>query len=617
MDHAIHQQACNTILFYKTPLLGCSGVFCYNHLMSTDISKTPQFDAFLDMIFETLVPHTRTCKWKGLHEHCQGDFEIVDEDIEFLKMLRVPPPNFCPRCRFIKRNSFYSWVRFFKRPCNAPHHNESVISSVPPLCPFKTVDMDYYVDVFDPIEFGFKPDLQKSIREQFWQLRNAVPCPCLSNRDPSNVNCDYSTGGRDMKNGYYISGCFRSENVWYSSAINNSQDIMDSNFSHSCEQGYGLVRSERVKMSYYTYYAEDCIDCWFLYDCRNCQDCVGGVNLRNKRYVWFGQQLDREEFMKRKKEYLAMPKRSTILQFEKDFWDMVKVEPFRAERSSMSSNYDGVMIRESDDVHSSIATYKAKHVRHCSNVLQHHDSMDVSISGGHSHHLYDTTNVGSQSSDTKFSAQTKFVLGSEFCLSCKHIEYCFMCIGIENKQYCIFNIPYEPEEYWKIVDGLKCKLLQEENYEDGITISYSLQAYNVSVAASVYPLSKEAIEKLGAYYQPETESNVGNLEVVSADDLPETIAEVSDDILTKAIACKTTGRPFKIIATELEFYRRRNLPLPTEHPQIRIDGRTKIGDVLRPYPTHCNNCKKAIDAIIPADRGFNFYCDKCFIQAVE
>ena len=582
-----------------------------------ETSKTPKFDALLDKIFETLVPHTRTCKWKGVHQYCEGDFNIEAEDIEFLKMLRVPPPNFCPTCRNIKRNSFYSWVRFFKRPCNAPDHSELIISSVPINCPYKAVDMDYYVNIFDPLLYGIEPNTTSSIRDQFLQFRHIVPAPCLSNRDPSNINSDYSTGGRDLKNGYYVSGCFRSENVWYSSAINNSQDVMDSTFSHSCDRVYNVVRSERVKTSSYTYFAEDCIDCMFLYDCRNCQDCTGAVNERNKRYIWFGEQLDRNEYMKRKNEFTKPLKRSQLEKFIEKFWDLVKSQPFRATRNTMSDDVDGVMIRESTDIKKSTQVYRSKHARHCSNLLQHHDSMDVSISGGHSHHLYDTTNVGSQAAQVKFSAQTKFALESEFCLSCKHIEYCFMCIGVENKKYCIFNRPYEPSEYWTVVDELKTKMLQDGEYADGLTCEYSLQAYNVTVSSWSYPLPQDAIKKIGGYFQEEVESNAGSLEVISVDSLPDTIEEVTDDILTKAIACKKTGRPFRIVTTELEFYRRRGIPLPTIHPQIRIDGRIKFSDFLKSYLATCHNCKKAIDSIVPESEGFNLYCDACYIKAVE
>jgi len=50
------------------------------------ISKTPKFDSAIEKILEALVPHTRVCKWKELHQHCEGEFNIEAEDINFLKM---------------------------------------------------------------------------------------------------------------------------------------------------------------------------------------------------------------------------------------------------------------------------------------------------------------------------------------------------------------------------------------------------------------------------------------------------------------------------------------------------------------------------------------------------
>ena len=56
------------------------------------ISKTPNFDKALDEILEKLVPHTCECIQHNLSKYCEGTFEITDQDIEFYKILRVPPP---------------------------------------------------------------------------------------------------------------------------------------------------------------------------------------------------------------------------------------------------------------------------------------------------------------------------------------------------------------------------------------------------------------------------------------------------------------------------------------------------------------------------------------------
>ncbi len=87
---------------------------CLNCLMS----KTPRFDAALDTIFETLVPHERVCR------SCSVTFQIEEGDIEFLKKLRVPPPTLCPRCRLQRRLSYRANMKpvFYKKPCAAAGH---------------------------------------------------------------------------------------------------------------------------------------------------------------------------------------------------------------------------------------------------------------------------------------------------------------------------------------------------------------------------------------------------------------------------------------------------------------------------------------------------------------
>ena len=51
--------------------------------------------------------------------------------------------------------------------------------------------------------------------------------------------------------------------------------------------------------------------------------------------------------------------------------------------------------------------------------------------------------------------------------------------------------------------------------------------------------------------------------------LPEDISKIPDDILSWALTCEVTGKPFRIISQELEFYRKHNLPIPKKHPDVR------------------------------------------------
>jgi len=77
-------------------------------------SNTSKFSQKLKEILDNLEPHIRECEWKDKHSHCENKFKITKEDIEFLNLLKVPPPNFCPTCRRMRRLVFMGSNRFFK-----------------------------------------------------------------------------------------------------------------------------------------------------------------------------------------------------------------------------------------------------------------------------------------------------------------------------------------------------------------------------------------------------------------------------------------------------------------------------------------------------------------------
>ena len=235
------------------------------------INKTPKFDSAIEKITEALLPHTRTCKWKGMHKHCEGEFNIEEADIKFLKMFKVPPPNFCPTCRRMRRMTNMNFSRLFKRECDVPGHNEMMISILPEECPFPVYDYKYFIDdSFDAFLFGIKHKEGDSPMKNLFSLRKKFPMPSFLNRDPSSVNSDYSNGGRNLKNGYYVMACYTVENAWYSNFLEKSRNIMDSFVVVDSESIYSGVFCNRLYKSFYMYFSNDCTDSMFLFDCRNC-----------------------------------------------------------------------------------------------------------------------------------------------------------------------------------------------------------------------------------------------------------------------------------------------------------------------------------------------------------
>jgi hypothetical protein len=579
-------------------------------------SKTPQFDKVLDEILKELVPHARKCKWQGVHSYCEGEFKIEEGDIEFLKLLRVPAPNFCPTCRRIRRLSHFTRAQLFKRKCDAPNHDEIMISIFPSECPFQVYDYEYFIgDEFDPFYFGKDYKINTSALNLLFELRKEFPIPSFLNRDPSSINSEYSNGGRNLKNGYYVMACYEAENTWYSNLIHKSSNIMDSHNVTNSEFVYEGFYSDHLYKSFFIYYSSNCTDSIFLFDCRNCSNCFGCVNLRNKKYCVFNKQYSKDEYEEFLNSFSPIS-RDHISYYKEKFWNLVKELPINASRNIVVENVLGVNLRNSKNLYDVIDAHNSENVRHAENTLTHRDSMDVALSGGGSSLLYMSTNIGSHSTRIKFSISSKFCTDCEFIFNCKNLNNCFMCFGLQNKSYCILNKQYSKDEYFKIVDEIKYYMLNNMEYSDGPGLEFSAVPYNFSTAFISFPLDNEEIKSIGGYLAKEPEINVGNLEILSTDKIPQTIEQTTNDILNNAIICEKTNRPFRIIDSELEFYRRMNLPLPSIHPVFRMEQRARLTPSGKKYEAICNKCSKNIETVFNPEDKFNLYCDDCYKKEI-
>ncbi|MBP6911845.1 MAG: hypothetical protein KBB88_01420 [Candidatus Pacebacteria bacterium] len=574
-------------------------------------SKTPQFDALLQPILEALVPHTRECAWKDKHPYCEKEFSIEEEDIEFLRMFKVPAPHFCPTCRRIRRLPHMGMVQLFKRKCDVPEHDETMISLFSEECPFPVYDYKYFIgDEFDPMTFGVPYNPQSDHLDTLWKLRKSFPMPSFLNKDVASINSEYSNGGRDTKNAYYCSGCFSCEDMWYTNFANKSKAVMDSRTIRDSDHVYGSLQSDHLYQCSFVYFSSNCTESMLLFDCRNCTDCFGCVNLRNKKYCVFNEQYTKEEYESFIRNLYPL-RRSALEKYEVKFWKFVKELPMNASHNVGSENVSGVGIVNSKDLFDVIDAVKAQNVRHADSPLTHHDSIDFLFSGG-SHHIYGTINIGSQSSWVKFSVSSKFCTDSEYIFNSKNLSNCFMCFGLQNKSYCILNRQYEKEEYFRIVDEIKSHLVLRGEYGDGLGIEYCAQGYNTSLAQISYPLDDETIHAIGGYVTVDPEINLEGIEVLSKEEVPETIEEVDDGIVVKAILCNETKRPFKIIPSELAFYRKMRLPLPTVHPQVRMIEMMRMVPTARMYSTDCAKCQKKIHSIFNPEERYNLYCETCY-----
>lgn len=138
---------------------------------------------------------------------------------------------------------------------------------------------------------------------------------------------------------------------------------------------------------------------------------------------------------------------------------------------------------------------------------------------------------------------------------------CFGCIGLRGKKFCILNKQYSEEEYKKLTAGIIERMKKAVEWGHFFPPSLSPFGYNESLAQDYFPLTKEQALTLGFNWNDRTPGTFGK-GTLDAKDIPDAIADVSDDIFQKVLTCEKCQRNFKIVKQEFEFYKKLHIPIP-------------------------------------------------------
>lgn len=579
-------------------------------------TKTPDFDKAINAILDKLEPHQRKCR------QCRKDFKVYREDIAFYRKMMVPPPTLCPDCRMQRRMGFYNNVlKFYKKECSV-HPGEKVISTFYPESPYKIFDSEYWWSInWGGEEYGRDYDSSKLFFEQFRDLNLTVPHSAITHYWKGVVNSPYTIAIINAKNCYLSALANYIENVHYSYWAIYSKDCLDSlNFAR-CENCYELTN---CSFCYDCQFCEDCDNCigsLFLRDCKNCFNCFACVNLRHKSYCFFNEQLTKEEYERKIKE-INLGDREVLEEYGKKFREFAKKSLRRnlfVDRKN--TNCFGDLLEQAKNCYLVFrGDYGVENLRYCAdvsfNIKDSMDLWDVAPNVNLSYELVECFN----SSLVKFSYFIRDGLNLEYCLECFNCRNCFGCIGLRHKQFHIFNKPYLEDDYWQKLNEIKIKMLENNEYGEFFPLSMSLYPYNNSYAVVEFPLNKEQVLKNGWqwYDEPHIPPDLLGLAVIEPRDLPVDIKEVKDDILDKAVVCRITGKPFRIIKPELDFYRKHNLPIPTKHPFQRMLERFRKRNPLKLWKAVCAKCGNEIyTSYFPEkQKEYKIYCENCYLKEV-
>jgi hypothetical protein len=543
-------------------------------------------------------PETRIC------QNCKTQFTIEPDDFGFYEKMQVPPPTWCPACQLQRRFCFRNERSLYKRKESL--RGEEVISSLSPDKPYKVfTQKDWWSDAWDPMDYGREYDFSRPFFLQFGELMREIPWPALVNWNATNSEyCNYTT---DNKNCYLLFGSDFNENCSYGYMNFHSKDSFDLHWVDKLELAYECVDVNNCFKVSFCQSSRDCTESTLLFDCTNCHHSVGCVGLRNRSYCVFNVPYTKEEYEKKVAE-LGLSTHSGLVKAKELFSELKARVPHKFADMYKSVNCTGDKIQNS------------KNCRMCFDALDNvEDSKNAVIAavckdahsadhvGWGGELIYDSLVSFSGVRNIRFSALSKSSQNITYSMSSSSSSDLFGCIGLKDKKYCILNKQYTKESFDELVPKIIAHM-DEMPYTDvrGMVFKFgeffppelSLFAYNESIAQEHFPLTKEeAVRRLFPWRESEEKQYRISMK---PEDVPDSIADVTDAVLYEVIGCAHGGTcahqcatAFKLVLPELQFYRKMRLPLPRLCSNCRHYERLRMRNPMKLWHRACD-CRGAI-----------------------
>jgi hypothetical protein len=562
-------------------------------------------------------------------QNCKKDFIIEPEDFLFYEKIKVPAPTWCPECRMIRRMTWRNHRSLYKRNCFLC--DKSVIGIYRDGIPVCCSDC-WNSGKLDLFSYGTEYDFSKPFFEQWFVLLEKVP-KLFAYKIGTLVNSDYTNYSLNNKNVYLSYSVIECEDTMYSESVDKSKNIFDCYNSKKLNNCSYNIDSEGNYNTHHAIRTKNCIDSFFVYDCVNCQNCFLSSNLRNKKFFYKNKQYSKEEYEKIISN-LNLDSYENFYAQKKLFDELLKDKNVihRFANIYNSNNVSGNDILNSRNVKNGFNVQDSENIRYSWRMLaQAKDCTDVQASSS-GELLYETVASSFNSSRIAFSFVTLGSRECEYCFYIKNCNNCFGCFGLTNASYCVFNKQYSKEEYEILVEKIK-KHMNEMPYSDkkGRIYKYgeffpsemSPFGYNETNAHDFFNLKREEAKNLGFQW---TEKEVQDYKITKeANDLPDSILEVKDDILKEIISCPNDGNQnfqctsaYKIVPNELQFYKQMKLPLPRFCPNCRHYQRLKYINPLKLWHRKCMNkgCNNEFETSYAPDRSEIVYCEDCYKKEV-
>ena len=540
---------------------------------------------------------------------CKKEFEINSGDLNLYEKVDIELPTLCFFCLIKLHLSFWMFGKFRKGKSDLS--GKSLITVLPEINRYPIYTLhEWHSDKWDAMNFGIDYDSSRPFFEQLKELQEKVPHP--HQNGIKNTGCDWCDDVWNSKNCYLSRSMEECEDLYYSYRNVKVKNSIDMTICFNTEKSYDSGDCHNSFRLFYSKHSRDCIDSLFLYDCRNCQNCFMCWNLRNKSYYIENIQYTKEAYEEKLKSF-QLGSYKFIQSLKKNFEEIIKKEAIhRGNFNLRTYNSDGDYLLDVKNCHNCNTISDSEDCCNCIRGL--HQKSDIDSDGCWYSEMIGNCSCCIGGYALKYStwSSSRYSEYLDLCIEC---EYCFGCIGLKKKKYCILNKQYNKEEYEILKNKIISDMRKRGEYGQFLPYSMSAGPFNFSTSFLYFPeTKKEDIFKLGGYWEDISENQI---EGMPTNELPDDIKDVPDTIIKEALICPETGWRFNIAQNELSFYKENNIPLPRYHFDVRTKNALKYLTVLESYPYKCFYCKKDIMAYYPPEWGYQkIACEECYKQNI-
>jgi hypothetical protein len=549
-------------------------------------------------------PITKVCS------DCKKEFTIDSGDLDLYEKIGLYIPEICVECRWKQYFSFSVFGKFRKGV--SVFSGESLITVLPTKARYPIYkSKEWWSDVWDARDYAQEYDPTRPFFDQLKELQEKIPRPHQVGEN--NTNCDWSDDAWECKNCYLSRSMYQCENLSYAYRVFVSKDSFDIAYSFNMQDSYDCLFCHNCFNVNFSENSRDCIDSYFLFDCRNCQNCFMSFNLRNKQYCIRNKQYTKEAYEEEVKKF-NLNSHSEISKLKQEFENILKNEAVHRENFNLKTTSSvGNYMTGCDKCVNVFSWEDSQNCRNCMRGLRCKDSIDQAFAWNTE--LSGDNGAVDAGYELKHSARSE-ARYSEYVDLCHEVEYCFGCVGLHNKKYCILNKEYSPEKYEELKSKIIADMKDRGEYGKFLPYSMSLCEYNFSTGIMYFPnITKEEILSKGGYWLDEDLSSSDGVSSIVF--LPDSISETDQDTIQQALICPETGYRFNISQSEYEFHKRKSFALPRLHFDRRIMSKIVKMSPIRSTPYLCYYCKKGINAYYPPEWGYQkIACEECYKQNI-